>query len=146
MANMENVLEILVPAIVCLGGLCYFWYSSKKEKMEVEKETDTDGELREYAVSLLANDKLESEVISSLSEQGCKLEDAKRIIEEAESLLEEKEKKMKRQYLMFGSLFFFGGILISVWSYINAYNGGTYIITWGAVLCGAFMLYKGMDL
>lgn len=143
---MENVLEILVPAIVCLGGLCYFWYASKKEKMEVEKETDTDGELRKYAVSLLANDKLESEVISNLTEQECNQEDAKRIVEEAVAQLEEKEKKVKRQYLVFGCLFFFGGIIVSVWSYIQAYNGGTYIITWGAVLFGAMMLYKGMDM
>ena len=75
---MENVLEIMIPAVLCLGGLCYFWYSSKKGKSVIDEKPNADGELLEYAKSLLAADKLESEVIRDLTERGCKHEDAKR--------------------------------------------------------------------
>lgn len=143
---MENVLEIIIPAALCLGGLCYFWYSSKKGKNVIDEKVDGDGELLEYAKSLLAADKLESEVIRDLTERGCKQEDAKRIVAEAVTQLEEKEKKVKRQYMIFGSLFFFGGLIITIWSYIHAANGGTYVITWGAILFGAILLYKGFDM
>lgn len=143
---MENVLEIIIPAALCLGGLCYFWYSSKKGKNVIDEKVDGDGELLEYAKSLLAADKLESEALRDLTEHGCKQEDAKRIVAEAVVQLEEKEKKVKRQYMIFGSLFFFGGLIITIWSYIHAVNGGTYIITWGAILFGAILLYKGFDM
>jgi hypothetical protein len=45
---MENVLKIIIPTVLCLDGLCYFWYSSKKKNKDVKEKTDAGKKLREY--------------------------------------------------------------------------------------------------
>ena len=43
---MENVLEIIIPVVLCLGGLCYFWYSSKKGNAEEIEDAEKNARLR----------------------------------------------------------------------------------------------------
>ena len=102
--------------------------------------------MRDYAVTLLADDKLESDVVRDLTKHGCKQLVAERLVAEAVAHVEEKERKAKWQYFGFGSLFFFGGLIITILSYIHAANSGSYIVTWGAILFGAVLLYKGFDM
>ena len=48
-----------------------------------------------------------------------------------------------------GGLFFFGGTAVTVFTYEDAmsrHGGGTYIVTWGAILFGGFQLVRGLIL
>lgn len=44
-----------------------------------------------------------------------------------------------------GGLFLVGGIVFTVMSYSNAGPGGTYVVTWGAMVFGAIRLFRGLS-
>ena len=143
--SMEDLLEKIIPVVLCLGGIYYFWYSSRKGKLRLEK-TDNRSEMVEYAMQLLADLNLESDVIQELVKNGCRQDNAEAIVTEASYLLAKKAKRTKIQYFAFGLLFAIGGLVITIWSYINATaHGGTYYITWGAIVFGGYLLYKGLE-
>lgn len=143
---MEDLLEKIIPVVLCVGGIFYFWYSSRKDKQQIEK-TDSRNEMVEYAKQLLGNLTVESDVIQALVQKGYKQDDAKNIVDEASTLLTKKAKRTKIQYIAFGLLFAIGGLVITLWSFTKAYaHGGTYYITWGAVVFGGYLLYKGLEI
>ncbi len=43
-----------------------------------------------------------------------------------------------------GGLFFIGGFAVTVVTYTNAVNGGTYVIAWGAIIFGAIRFFRGL--
>ena len=142
---MEDLLEKIVPVVLFLGGVYYFWCSSRKCKQKTEK-TDNPNELVEYAMRLLADLDLESDVIQALVKNGCEKENAEAIVAEASYLLVKKAKRLQIQYILFGLLFAIGGLVITIWSYIKATaHGGTYYITWGAIVFGGYLLNKGLE-
>jgi len=142
---MEDLLEKIIAVVLCLGGIYYFWYSSRKDKLRLEK-TDNRSEMVDYAMRLLADMNLESDVIQELVKNGYKQDNAEAIVAEASYLLAKKTKRTKIQYIAFGLLFAIGGLVITIWSYIKATaHGGTYYITWGAIVFGGYLLYKGLE-
>jgi len=46
--------------------------------------------------------------------------------------------------MLFGALWFIGGIVITAVTYSAASGGGTYVVTWGAIIFGAFQFIKGL--
>ena len=44
-----------------------------------------------------------------------------------------------------GALFFFGGLIVTFWSYADASGGGSYVFAWGAILFGGFQLFRGLS-
>lgn len=143
---MENYFEILIPVVLCLVGLCYFWYSSRKKDEVIDEKSEEEQRMKKYAIHKLKDDELESTVLEELIKQGCKQELAEEIVQKAVNELEKNGKKIKLQYLIFGLLFFIGGLFITIWSYTKAEaQGGTYYITWGAILFGGFLLYKWFE-
>lgn len=52
-----------------------------------------------------------------------------------------------RKSIFYGALWFIGGIVVTVVTYITAISGsggGTYFVTWGAVLYGAIQFIRGL--
>lgn len=57
--------------------------------------------------------------------------------------------KAGKRKMVFGLLWFIGGSLFSILSYsaaASSSNGGRYIVTWGAILYGAYLFLKGLSL
>ena len=109
---MDNSLEILIPLILCVVGVLYFWYSSKNNKQQFSQESDNKKVLIDFAEQLLKNDELESNVLQELAHQGCDKQTAEEILYIANIKLEKRMRKTRMQYLLFGSIFFLGGIII----------------------------------
>lgn len=43
-----------------------------------------------------------------------------------------------------GGLFFIGGFAVTVVTYTNAMNGGTYIVAWGTIIFGGIRFFRGL--
>ncbi|MBS1581464.1 MAG: hypothetical protein JST66_04605 [Bacteroidetes bacterium] len=56
----------------------------------------------------------------------------------------EKEETARKD-LLIGGLILVVGIAITVISYYKASGGGTYVVTWGAMLWGGMRLFKGLS-
>ncbi len=48
--------------------------------------------------------------------------------------------EFNKKDLIFGSLWFFGGIICTAISYTSASPGGSYVVTWGAIIYGAMKI------
>jgi hypothetical protein len=48
-----------------------------------------------------------------------------------------------KKNMLYGALWCMGGIIVTTVTYIMAGEGGTYIVTWGAIVFGAFQFFKG---
>lgn len=51
--------------------------------------------------------------------------------------------KAKRR-LVFGCVWFFGGLLVTIGSYAAAEDDGTFTVAWGAVLWGLIQIIRGL--
>ncbi len=49
-----------------------------------------------------------------------------------------------RKNMLYGALWLIGGIVVTVVSYSAASGGGTYLITWGAIIFGGFQFVQGL--
>jgi hypothetical protein len=53
--------------------------------------------------------------------------------------------KAGRRNMIVGGLWCVGGILVTAITYSAASGGGTYIITWGAIIFGAIQFFRGLS-
>ncbi len=58
----------------------------------------------------------------------------------AKEVLDEHDTDMLR-----GGLTCAVGLIITVWTYTSALNGGTYLVAWGAIIFGAIRFFRGMS-
>lgn len=56
-----------------------------------------------------------------------------------------KKEKAARKDMLIGGLILVVGIAITVISHYRASGGGTYVVTWGAMLWGGVRFFKGMS-
>ena len=57
--------------------------------------------------------------------------------------LEQKKSRAKKN-IGLGAAWFFGGALITAATYSAATGGGTYVVTWGAIVIGAVQMLAGL--
>jgi hypothetical protein len=48
-----------------------------------------------------------------------------------------------RLELGYGGLVCLVGLVITIWTYTSALNGGTYFVAWGAIIFGAIRFFRG---
>lgn len=92
---------------------------------------------------MIKEKKTRSETIKVLVSQGIDQNMAITVVNELhKTIVEEKRKKGSRD-ILFGSLWFVGGIFFTAITLTEAKKGGTYIVAWGAVLFGALQIIRG---
>jgi hypothetical protein len=67
---------------------------------------------------------------------------------EAERLIDGDAQQLPSQSLnndmIVGGLIFVAGLIFTGVSYMNPSGGGTYIVTWGAIICGFIQFMRGL--
>ncbi|MCW0218846.1 MAG: hypothetical protein OJI67_11040 [Prosthecobacter sp.] len=53
------------------------------------------------------------------------------------------EKRAQRDMTV-GGLWFFGGLAVTVFTYLSSAGGGTYVVAWGAILFGGIQFFRGV--
>lgn len=60
-------------------------------------------------------------------------------------MIPEVTKAVGRKNMIYGALWFFGGLIVTVGTYSAASSsGGTYLVTWGAIIFGAIQFLQGL--
>jgi hypothetical protein len=111
---------------------------SNKEQEAVEK-------VYEFAASLLVEaKKSEQETKEVLVSQGLSEEAAAMVVENIKTQIKEAKQEKANKDMMFGALWFFGGLIVTIVTYSNASGGGRYVVAWGAILFGAIQFLRGV--
>ena len=79
------------------------------------------------------------EVVQPLEKSEAELEEEKTNSELERAI----QRKKGLQNMLFGALWCIGGTIFTVVSYNAASSGGTYVVTWGAILFGGIQFIKG---
>ena len=101
--------------------------------------------LFEYAAQLVGAGNSQGEVESKLRERGVDAEVAQLITHKLFALRGEARKKAGSKNMLIGALWCVGGLAVTGLTYSAASDGGgTYIVTWGAIIFGAIQFFRGL--
>lgn len=115
-----------------------------QEQQQVE-EQELIQQIYEYAAGLMVDEgKTPEATKAQLIEKGLDEESAAHIVRQLETQIREAKKEQASKDIMYGSLWLVGGLLITIVTYSAASGGGTYVVTWGAIVFGAIQLIKGL--
>lgn len=99
----------------------------------------------EYAAEEMEKGTPEAQIKSLLVEKGLDKETAETVVT---NLVEYRAQSLRAagfRNIVFGALWCIGGIVVTAISYSAAVNGGgTYLVTWGAVVFGAVQFFRGL--
>ena len=103
-------------------------------------------EIYRFAAEQLRDGARPDEVEKSLLEQGVDLETARVAVNELMRLHAQVNRGAGVKDMIYGALWCFGGIALTVFSHQAAANagGGSYVVAWGAVIFGALQFFRGV--
>jgi len=85
-----------------------------------------------------------AQVVEVLVENGLEHETATVIVDEVTSLRSKASREAGQKNMLIGALWCGGGLVVTAITYSAAAGGGTYVVTWGAVIFGAIQFFRGV--
>lgn len=112
---------------------------SAEEKQVIEQ-------VYNYAADLIIRQsRPDYEVVELLQDKGLNESNAQLIVDKIVSQVNDARRSKAKKDIIYGALWCVGGIIITIGTYSAASNGGgTYVVTWGAILFGGIQLFKGI--
>jgi hypothetical protein len=111
------------------------------------KETEQQ-ELIDYIYGLAAGYMREGmadkEIVTKLEEEGLDSESADAVVQNLVRMRKQEIKAQGNKNMGFGALWLIGGIVITAATYSAASGGGTYVVTYGAIVFGAIQFLQGL--
>ncbi|MEZ4868524.1 MAG: hypothetical protein R3C14_44755 [Caldilineaceae bacterium] len=98
-----------------------------------------------YAAELAKKGHSYGQIVRQLQEQGLDQKAAAKVANDITQLQREALSSAARKNMLYGALWCIGGILVTFFSYAAAQDGGTYIVTWGAIVFGAVQFFRGLS-
>lgn len=99
----------------------------------------------DYTAKRLVQDKASTETVKDeLIEQGVNEENAQAIIDYVKEQIKDARLKHAKDDMKYGALWCIGGLIVTGATYLLAENGGSYIVTWGAILWGGWQYFRGV--
>src|SRR5688572_30156372 len=87
-----------------------------------------------YAVDLLNKGYGFGDVHRELVKKGLDQSSAEAVVSNLRSAQHNAKKSAAQRAMLMGAVFFIGGILVTGITYSAAADGGTYVVTWGAII------------
>lgn len=114
--------------------------------MENEKaEEEIVNQIYAYAADMLFEQKKSvADTMQSLIEQGLTAEQANTVVTQLQEQYKKEVNKAADKMMLYGALWFIGGVAVTAVTYAAATGGGTYVVTYGAILYGVIQFCVGL--
>ncbi|MHB8808310.1 MAG: hypothetical protein ACYC59_12140 [Anaerolineaceae bacterium] len=99
--------------------------------------------LIQKAVSLVKSGKTKTEIVNELIENGIEKPEAEYVVEYILRIKSAAQKEAGKKSVRIGAIWLLIGISVTLYSYLTAHAGETYLIAWGAIIYGGYRLLKG---
>jgi len=114
------------------------------ENTTEEKQRTVD-QIYSFAANLMVNQKMNAdETRRKLVEQGLDEESATIVVNNLEKEINKNKKEKAEKNMLYGALWFIGGVIVTAVTYSAASGGGTYVVAWGAIIFGAVQFFMGL--
>jgi hypothetical protein len=97
-----------------------------------------------FAAEQMQSGASETQIKAMLIHKGLDPESAGIVVSNLTRMRSEAGRAAGRKNMLHGSLWFIGGTIVTLVTYIAASGGGTYVIAWGAVIFGAIQFLRGL--
>jgi hypothetical protein len=100
-----------------------------------------------YAVAanmMVRENKGPYEVQQKLISIGLNEESARIVVENLERQINEAKKNRANKDMLYGGLWFFGGLIVTLVSLSAASGGGSYVVAYGAIIFGGIQFFRGL--
>lgn len=97
-----------------------------------------------HAAEQMRNGTKNHAIVNNLVEQGLDEESANIVVSNLVKARKEQKHEQGKKNMIFGILWFIGGLVVTAATYSAASNGGHYIVAWGAVIFGAIQFLQGL--
>lgn len=98
-----------------------------------------------FAADLMVRQEKNSyETRKELEAQGLSEESARIIVDNLETQINEAKKSRANKDMLYGGLWFFGGLIVTIVSFSAASGGGSYVVAYGAIIFGGIQFFKGV--
>jgi hypothetical protein len=84
------------------------------------------------------------EVKRILVDDGLDEESAMTVVTSLDNQITKAKKERAKKDMLYGALWCVGGTVVTFISYSSASGGGSYVITWGAILFGGIQFFRGL--
>jgi len=84
------------------------------------------------------------EVRRILVEDGLDDESALTVVTNLDNQITKAKSEKARKDMLHGALWCIGGTFVTLISYSSTSNGGSYVVTWGAIVFGAIQFFRGL--
>lgn len=101
--------------------------------------------LYQYTADLMSDGLSESDIEAKLQEKGLDAESASMLVRNVMGLRSKAMRAAGKRDMIYGALWCIGGILVTVITFLMASGGGTYVVTWGAIIFGAVQFFRGLS-
>jgi hypothetical protein len=88
------------------------------------------------------------QIAADLVGQGWAQADADKAVADVDTAMRGAKRAAGKRKIIFGCLWFFGGLAVTAITYAAASGngGGTYVVTWGAIIFGAVDIVRGLTM
>ncbi|SFP68872.1 hypothetical protein [Hymenobacter arizonensis] len=113
------------------------------QPQQSEQEQAVD-QLFQLAAQQMQAGKSDAQIHFYLEEQGVTKEVAETVVSELRPEYQKVYREAARKDMLHGGLWLGGGLLVTGVTYSMASEGGSYFMTWGAIIFGGFQFMKGL--
>lgn len=114
---------------------------------QVENVEPTQEEIVEAVYSFAAERMHEGadaqQIHAELMQQGLDQDSASQVVSNLFNMRTDAVRSAGKKNMIYGALWCIGGVVVTVVTFSMAANGGSYIVTWGAILFGAIQFFRG---
>lgn len=116
------------------------------ESTLTQEQQQSVQQIYNFAANLMIKEQRTAfDVREILIEKGLPEDAATHIVDTLQEQIASAKKKRAGKDALYGGLWFFGGILVTVLTYASASNGGgTYFVAWGAIIFGGIQFFRGI--
>lgn len=101
--------------------------------------------LIQKVVSLVKSGKSKTEIVNDLIENGIEKPEAEYVVEYILRIKYAAQIEAGKKSVRIGAIWLLIGVSVTLYTYLTAHAGETYIIAWGAIIYGCYRILKGWN-
>jgi hypothetical protein len=109
-----------------------------------QSKDDVMKEVFNHAAEMMSNGAANEKIKSDLMERGLNAEVAETVVSSLVGAHRDAKQEQGKKNMLYGALWCVGGTAITIGTYAAASGGGTYVVTYGAIVIGAFQFFQGI--
>jgi uncharacterized protein YoaH (UPF0181 family) len=113
-------------------------------QVEPAAEQQAVQQVYNFAAQHMSVGKSDAQIHALLLGEGLSDDAAQTVVSELRQEFKAAHRQAARKDMLHGGLWCGGGLLVTGITYAMASDGGSYVMTWGAVIFGGFQFFKGL--